>query len=367
MSYYLFSYSGDAVWKLASDQTSRYLHYKFDRLDYVLWEKDILRLGKLWHGCTKIKTNRRDCQEEIFEKLHKYLKDFQWFGDIDHNRRFYAAIRVAYQAMEILMFKVLAEKPLVETRKDIADWYVTIEEEFLEAMKYFADFQTKMGCERTFDLSPVTVCQLKQVFWQEFEQPACETRWKKSLDNKNDKLKAVKRDKVEVLDDEGSTVESGDNSGDGSASGDEDTEQQSNNKENEKEEEEEEEEQEEEEESNDNDKFYETFKPDFSKIEKIGGITNDFRTIMDAKFSDFRGEKTIHLARKIADLHKRQKGEVIEELINLAYDKRQVYEDKVSGEIKRVTAKTYGKLERAAKNFHRQLKQFLKNSRLQTV
>lgn len=334
---------GDAIWNLALKDTWKYLHFKFDRTDHALWEKDILRIGTLWKGCTRVQTDRRDCREELFGDLHKYMKRFQWYVG-ENDRRFYAPIRVAYQAMELLMLKALAEHPLVDTRKDIVDWYDTIEEEYLESMKYFVDFQSRSGCERVIDLSPVTVCQKKQVLWQEFEQPACETRWKKSMNSK--KKLAVKRNTDLELDDAGE--ESDENEISGDENKDDDAEDDMD-------------------EQLEEEKFYEMFKPDFTKVQQIGGLTSDFRTIMQAKFTDFGGKKTIPIARKIVDLHKVSKGEVIEELIDTAYDKREAYEEKVKKELGRFTKQTFGKMERAAEIFHRQLKQFLRNSRLQTV
>lgn len=340
----IFLCSGDSIWPIALKDTWKYLHRKFDKKDYVTFEKDLLRLQNLWHGCTEMDTDREDCPKEVFERLHSYMKDFQWINNFpEFSRRNYVAIRVAYQAMELLMLKVLAENPLVEKRKEIVDWYDTIKNHYLKSAKYFVDFEEKMEDERPFDVSVVEICQVSQIFWKEFEQPACEKRWKKNIDNFNEKRKEKRNAVVQTQqnDNNNSNNSSNDDEDDSLFGDDEEDEEESGD------------------ENPDDAKFYKTFRADFSKVDNIGGITSDFRTIMDGKFTDYGGKKVIPIGRRVADVYKSPKGENMERLVTIGFRKRDEYVKTVVKDFNTYVKQTYGKVKRAGEIFMRQIHQLI--------
>lgn len=314
----------------------------------MTFEKDLLKLQRIWHGCTEIETDREDCSKEIFDRLHSYMLDFQWTKNWpEFTRRNYVAIRVAYQAMELLMLKVLAEEPLVEKWREIAEWYDTIKEHYLESTKYFVDFEIKMEDERPYDVTVVEICQIKQIFWQEFEQPGCEKRWKKDADDSDEKKKEKRsinssekwaRKEIEESNSDDSLF--GDEDDDEEASGDANPEDA---------------------------KFYKTFQADFSKVEKIGGISGDFRSIMEGKFTDYHGTKIIPVGRRVSDLYDSPKGENMEKLVSIGFRKRDEYVKKVVREFNSYVKQTFGKVKRAGEIFMRQMYQFSVKARLHAV
>lgn len=313
----------------------------------MTFEKDIIKLQRIWNDCTIEDSERQDCSTEIFERLHSYMMDFQWTKDWpEFTQRNYAAIRVGYQAMEILMLKVLAEDPLVETRREIFEWYDTIKNHYLESAKYFSDFKEKMEEERPYDITTVEICQAKQIFWKEFEQPGCEKRWKKNNEDsekENDKrseineklqteqekpqLKNITKDNENLFDDEDEDEE---------ASGDTNPEDA---------------------------KFYKTFKANFSKVEEIGGISSDFRSIINGKFTDYHGTKVIPIGSRVYDIYNSPKAQNMEKLFTIGFQKHDEYVKKVVKEFSDYVNQTYGKVEKAGNLFLSQLEGFRRKAR----
>lgn len=329
-------FSEDSVWAMAIEDTWRYLHRKFKRDDHITFEKDLIHMKKFWKQCTGRNINRNDCQKEIFERIRIYMKDFQWSGIFPQfEQRNYAAVRVSYQAMVQLMLKVLAEEPLINKEKEMKEWYEAIKSELTDTTKYFADFQLRIENENPYDISPIEVCVINQALWQEFDQPGCEERSKpdKEVDEGKDKTKMKQKrsfDDIFLPGERFYVIDDKDN--DDEDVGDE----------------------------NEKDaKFYETFTPDVQKIERIGGITSDFVTIISAKFTDYGGNKVISTGQRTADVFNSPKSVNVEKLLVASNKKREEYIRNTSKQFNTYIKQTFGKVKRAAEIFSKQLQRFI--------
>jgi len=290
----------------------------------------------LWSDCTRVENKRPDCKE-IFPMLHRYMKDFQWPSVVsEYFRRYLVPVRVAYQTMMLLMFDVMTKKPWVSTLKEAVDWFRTIKEEYADAGKYFTNFGEKIHEERSWDFGVPEVCEVRRYMWKDFEQPACEKRW---IKNKvSDGASKKTRRAVDTSEDDGdSDFDDDDDSGDGDSKDDE---------------------------------FFNTFaNVDDEKMITIGGFASEFELIVKSRFEDISAGKEYVVDKRELNLHTTSKGEVIEELIDEAYEKRNDLTKKKVKEMDVYMNKTYFKLRDAEKAFLDQLeKQILKwNKRIKVA
>ena len=302
---------------------------EYTRDEHVTWEKDIRNIEIIFKNCihSKYHEQRPDCSH-IFSLLKHHMKDFQWqsLGD-EYFRRFKLPMRMAFQSMAVLIYSTIMKRPWVNNRKDILDLYEQIKESYLESNKCFANVKERIKSEASWDVSLPEVCEMRSYLWQEFEQPACEKRWK------NTELSSVVKDptsKSNVLSNEQSSLS------------DHQLFSQTRKSSVEKEDEDDEDDDEEEDKwknlSKENQLFFKTFASvkeadmmmssgDNDKyIEMdIGGTANEFDYILKSRFKDLTKNEEIIVEKKEINLQATTKGEVIEDMITKAYKERSNY------------------------------------------
>ena len=289
-------------------------------------DRDIKNIRQLWNTC-KNQIHGNGC-EDIFRILHQMTKDFQWgFEGYMFYRKNYISLRVAYQSMIVLMFSSMVKEPWVNTFKNTVNWFKDIKNEYDDITKYLHLYGRKLQEERPFEIGAAEVCEMKLYLWKEFEQPACEKRWDKTRTKENN----VKRSVVHEP----------------SMDEDEDDDDNLNNDKYDKDV------------SSDKKIFFDTFaKPDWDSLDRIGG-TSEYDLVMQARFTDFDGKKVFNTQKKEFNVMKKSKGDVIENLIDLTVDKRNVYVKKILNDIDHYLQRTLNIVEKASRIFKKELKKKL--------
>jgi len=374
--HYFTENKNDSIWKYSMDEAEKLLNQKYDLDELVTWEKEVRDLRMLFKYCSNGKQSRPDCPS-IFDRVHRYMKDWQWPAlRGEFFRRFKAPIRTAFQSMVMLMFSSMTKRPWVKTYKEANDWYDNISHEYSEVGKFYADFSKKIHEERSWDFSAPEVCQYRRFMWKDFEQPACETRWretdppggpknKRSAVNhfieserevnipiglkqretrSTDKQllsKARKSDTSHDLSEMPKKREKDDDD-------DDDDDDKSSDSSNTSEEEE-------------KDPFFKTFAGNSQDQEiKIGGFASDFEFIMKGRFKDETAGKEIIVDQRYINVRETTKGEVIEEMISEAYAKRtELVKSKVA-EMDKYVQDTYGAMRKAELLFLKNVKKQIK-------
>ena len=169
------------------------------REEHVTWERDIHNIRVIFKDCIRSSgnnvdneeakenkgqeeiTNRRPDCPTIFPLLSRYKMDFQWQSQgAEHFRRFKVPIRLAFQSMILLIFNSIVKMPWTENSKEVLDLYEQIQETYSESNKYLVDLRQRTKEEVSWDISVPEVCEMRRYLWQDFEQPTCEKRWKKT-------------------------------------------------------------------------------------------------------------------------------------------------------------------------------------------
>ena len=262
--------------------------------------------------------------------------------------------------------------------REANDFYDNISHEYSEVGKFYADFSKKIHEERSWDFSAPEVCQYRRFMWRDFEQPACETRWRETDPPPGDSRKKRSLDGFGFIEsereinipiglkqrekrstDKQQNVDGKARKSDGShdlnemakkrAKDDDDDDDDDDDKSSDSSSEEEE------------DPFFKTFAGNSQDKEiKIGGFASDFEYIMKGRFKDETAGKQIIVDQRYINVRETTKGEIIEAMISEAYAKRtELVKTKVA-EMDKYVQDTYGAMRKAELIFLKNVKKQIK-------
>jgi len=178
----------DSIWWYAQQESRSAFNIDLGIEELLTMETAIKKLKQHHNICNDLKVNKRraQCFHHLVDIIQAGKRDFTWDISTDISKEGKAKIGtlyISYAAMSALL-SVIASKNLDSLNDDRkADaWREEFAAEITKLSDFLHDYEHDISTWRTDQISPVEICQVKQLFWKEFTG-VCETRWKRSIDD----------------------------------------------------------------------------------------------------------------------------------------------------------------------------------------
>ena len=181
-----FSFVGNTIWLKAQQEAFKTFGTYLQKPDLQILETGIRMLSRHYETCEEmaLTTRRAYCFYQFVEKLGSVKRDLKWEigpetkeGRAKFGFMFYTLMGITSHIVIIALenFKLFKDDAL--TVKAKAEFYALVQNE----IDIIFEQEDALVTWRLDQITPVTICEVKLVFWKEFEQ-TCETRWRRSIE-----------------------------------------------------------------------------------------------------------------------------------------------------------------------------------------